>query len=289
MITVWWSNCKAISTSQFIMYTTIIHPIRKALALSLNEYCVLDSVYRLSKNTKYGGWCVMSKKCMAEDLDISERSVFEILATLKEKALIEANDLGHIRTMDLWNELVANDHDYYIGFKGKESQFISGKSDSANSAEGMQKVHSGYANSAEGGMQKVHSTYAESSYNNKKTYIINNNKDIKYKSASRPQKVFSEDSQEYRLSKLLLEKILAFNDRLKIPDLQKWSAEVDKMLRIDKRTLDEIETLILWVSQDSFWKGNILSTAKLREKFDQLWSKACATQQSKKRTHLILN
>lgn len=109
------------------------------------------------------------------------------------------------------------------------------------------------------------------------------------KTALRPQKVFSEESQEYRLSKLLLENILAFNNRLKIPDLQKWSAEVDKMLRIDKRTFDEIETLILWVSQDSFWKANILSTAKLREKFDQLWSRASAMQQGKERTHLILN
>lgn len=106
---------------------------------------------------------------------------------------------------------------------------------------------------------------------------------------SRSQAEFAEGSNEYRLSKLLLDQILAFNDRFRKPDLQKWCAEIDKMIRIDKRSVEEIEILILWVSQDSFWKANILSTHKLREKFDQLWSKAVATQQSKHRTHLILD
>lgn len=105
---------------------------------------------------------------------------------------------------------------------------------------------------------------------------------------AREARFFPEDSQEYVLSKQLLDGILTFNPRLHLPDLQKWSAEVDKMLRIDKRSVGEIETLIMWVSQDSFWKANVLSTAKLREKFDQLWSKACAMQQGKERTHLIL-
>ncbi len=113
-------------------------------------------------------------------------------------------------------------------------------------------------------------------------------KDIKYKSAT-PPKVFQEGSEEFRLSTLLLDNILAFNPRLLKPDLQKWSAEVDKMLRIDKRSVEEIETLIMWVSQDTFWKANILSTAKLREKFDQLWSKASAMQQAKKPTYSIIS
>lgn len=109
------------------------------------------------------------------------------------------------------------------------------------------------------------------------------------KSGLRPRQVFQEASEELRLSTLLLDNILAFNPRLRLPDLQKWSAEVDKMLRIDKRSVEEIETLIMWVSQDSFWKANILSTAKLREKFDQLWSKASAMQQAKKPTYSIIS
>lgn len=167
------------------MYTTIIHPIRKALCLSVNEYCVLDAVYRLSQNVKYNGWCIMSKKHLAEDLDLSERSIFDILETLVTKNLIEKNQFGHLRTKDAWNELMANSHDYYIAFNGKESQFVSGKpiepqtanfaDPYAKNAEPMQKLHTPYAESAEEGMQKVHSTYAETSYNNNKTIINNNN------------------------------------------------------------------------------------------------------------------
>lgn len=281
------------------MYTTIIHPIRKALCLSVNEYCVLDAVYRLSQNVKYNGWCIMSKKHLAEDLDLSERSIFDILETLVTKNLIEKNQFGHLRTKDAWNELMANSHDYYIAFNGKESQFVSGKpiesqtaefaDHYAKNAEPMQKLHTPYAESAEEGMQKVQTTYAETSYNNNKTIINNNNIDNKYKSALRPPRVFQEGSEEFRLSTLLLDNILAFNPRLLKPDLQKWSAEVDKMLRIDKRSVEEIETLIMWVSQDTFWKANILSTAKLREKFDQLWSKASAMQQAKKPTYSIIS
>ena len=42
------------------------------------------------------------------------------------------------------------------------------------------------------------------------------------------------------------------------------------MRRIDKRTPEQIEFTIKWCQQDSFWQANILSTKKLRDKFDTL-------------------
>ena len=42
------------------------------------------------------------------------------------------------------------------------------------------------------------------------------------------------------------------------------------MIRSDKRNIHDIKKIIDWCQQDSFWHINILSTAKLREKFDQL-------------------
>lgn len=45
------------------------------------------------------------------------------------------------------------------------------------------------------------------------------------------------------------------------------------MIRIDGRTPDEIRAVIEWTQQDTFWMNNILSTGKLREKFDQLMLK----------------
>jgi hypothetical protein len=88
------------------------------------------------------------------------------------------------------------------------------------------------------------------------------------------EKNFEEDSDEIFLASLLRELILQNNPKAKKPNLQKWAAEVDKMIRIDCRTFKEIEFIIHWSQKDNFWKANILSTAKLREKFDQLFIKA---------------
>jgi len=83
-------------------------------------------------------------------------------------------------------------------------------------------------------------------------------------------KTFSEDSQEYQLAKLLLDCIIEHRPNFKRPNLQSWAKHIDLMLRVDKRTPEEIEQVIRWCQKDPFWQVNILSTRKLREKFDQL-------------------
>ena len=107
------------------MYTTIIHPIRVSLNLSLSEYCVLSEVYALSKNNERGNWCWKSKKNIALSLGISESKTYRHLNTLEEKGLIERNEQGHARTTDLWNDLISR-KDYYIGLKNGDNSFISG-------------------------------------------------------------------------------------------------------------------------------------------------------------------
>jgi len=48
-----------------------------------------------------------------------------------------------------------------------------------------------------------------------------------------------------------------------------------RLMRVrDNRSPEEIEEMIRFSQNDSFWKSNILSMPKLREKFDQLWLKA---------------
>jgi len=53
-----------------------------------------------------------------------------------------------------------------------------------------------------------------------------------------------------------------------------WINECRKLREIDKRTPEQIEQIIIFSQDDSFWKSNILSMAKLRKQFDQLWLKA---------------
>jgi len=98
------------------MYTTIIHPIRKAYNLSMNEYAVLDTIYHLSNNVKFGGWCIMSKIKIGETLDLSKQTVHSIIDTLIEKGLVEKNDSTKaIRSCDEWNTVISNKNDWIIG------------------------------------------------------------------------------------------------------------------------------------------------------------------------------
>lgn len=91
----------------------------------------------------------------------------------------------------------------------------------------------------------------------------------------------SEDNEDSeKLSQLLLDLILQNNPNFKKPDLTKWAVEIDRMLRLDNRTPEEAERVILWCQKDNFWKSNILSAKKLREKYDQLYMKMQG-QQSK--------
>jgi hypothetical protein len=92
----------------------------------------------------------------------------------------------------------------------------------------------------------------------------NKDKNIK---PSRPR---FENSEEMRLSTLLFKKIRERDDKAKAPNFQKWAAVVNLLIRKDGRSADEIEQIILWCQEDSFWQNNILSMATLREKFTQL-------------------
>ncbi len=89
----------------------------------------------------------------------------------------------------------------------------------------------------------------------------------------RVNKTFLSDSIEIRLSELLLEKILSRNPKFKRPNRQAWAKDIDRMIRIDSRTPDDIRAVIEWCQEDDFWQNNVLSTAKLRKQFDQLFIK----------------
>lgn len=85
--------------------------------------------------------------------------------------------------------------------------------------------------------------------------------------------IFVETSDEYRLAKYLFELIRENNPTHKEPNLQNWAKDIDKMIRLDKREVDDIEAVIYWCQHDDFWSRNVLSTSKLRIQYDQLKAK----------------
>jgi hypothetical protein len=60
------------------------------------------------------------------------------------------------------------------------------------------------------------------------------------------------------------------NENAKEPDFEKWANEFRLMRERDNRTVEQINYLINWSQNDSFWKANILSPAALRKQFDKL-------------------
>ncbi len=94
--------------------------------------------------------------------------------------------------------------------------------------------------------------------------------DHKRKKETIQKKTFSLDSIEYQLSEFLFGKIQQNNPSAKQPNFQTWAKHIDLMIRIDKRDQNEIKAVIEWCQKDSFWYANVLSTKKLREKYDQL-------------------
>jgi len=78
----------------------------------------------------------------------------------------------------------------------------------------------------------------------------------------------------FSLVDLLIEKMKENDPEAKVPKTQnqreKWGNEFWLLVERDGRPIDEVKEVLIWSQLDSFWKGNILSAAKLREKYAQL-------------------
>jgi hypothetical protein len=100
-------------------------------------------------------------------------------------------------------------------------------------------------------------------------------KDPSIKKNSSIKNTISADSIPYRLAKLLYSEHLKVDPKFLAGQdldrtLNRWGADIDKLIRIDKRDEHEIARVIRWSQADTFWNSNILSGQKLREKYAQL-------------------
>jgi hypothetical protein len=51
---------------------------------------------------------------------------------------------------------------------------------------------------------------------------------------------------------------------------QAWQLEAERLLRIDKRSIDEAIEVLDWATHDDFWRPNIRSMSKFRKQYDTL-------------------
>lgn len=82
--------------------------------------------------------------------------------------------------------------------------------------------------------------------------------------------VFDEDSKELRSARYLFAKIRRNNPTAREPWWPAWARGFAAIYDIDKREPNAVKAIIDWCQDDPFWRVNILSPKKLRERFDQL-------------------
>jgi hypothetical protein len=89
-------------------YTLILHSARKALDITINEYCLADTVHKLSGNrSTVPGWCYASKEHLGSVLGVSRRSIHNMINSLKGRGILELQeDTGYLRTTEVWREAV---------------------------------------------------------------------------------------------------------------------------------------------------------------------------------------
>lgn len=91
-----------------LVTTTINHIARRALQLSISDYCFMDMVCKLSTNpkSKKTGWCTMSKQTMADETGMTKRGVYKLIARLIQEDLLERDTKGNIRHTSKWYDTV---------------------------------------------------------------------------------------------------------------------------------------------------------------------------------------
>ncbi len=193
-----------------------------------------------------GEGCWASNAYFAEFFSLSKSRVSFLISNLEKKGYI---------TVDI---------KYKEGSKQVEKRII--------------KITSTYTRKRKGGIRE--NTYTPIRENAKE-----NNTDINNIKDKCRKQVYDESSVYFRLANRLYERILENNPNHKKPNLQKWANDVRLMIERDKRTEKQITYLIDWCQNDNFWKANILSTGKLREKFDQLIMQVKSKAEKEKPQH----
>jgi len=91
-----------------------------------------------------------------------------------------------------------------------------------------------------------------------------------HKPKTKPKKNLRWEDGDLETAESIYNLLLALNPKHKKPSLEAWANTIRLMRESDGHTHNDIMNLFRFANSDSFWKSNILSPAKLREKWDVL-------------------
>ena len=101
--------------------------------------------------------------------------------------------------------------------------------------------------------------------------------------AQKGKRKFIYTDDDLRAANWIFGLIKNLSPNVKTPDFASWANEIRLMRERDGRSHKDICELFKWANQNEFWASNILSPAKLREKWDQLEIKRNASPNVKRK------
>jgi len=207
--------------------------------LSIQEKMFLVEINSLD-NEKY---CYASNSYFSEFFQLSCNRCSEIIKGLEKKELIKITYIREKKAIKSRTIEVLEKGNRVLGKPNR----VLGKQD-----RGIRNIEGGYSEKGEDRSISLRS-------NNNRS----NNKE--------------EESQAKELASLLLSESRKEDPKLRIgkdqETINSWSIDIEKLIRIDKRSFSEVSDVIKWCKEDgNFWSPNILSGKKLREKFPTLFA-----------------
>ncbi|MCL1696558.1 hypothetical protein [Lysinibacillus sp. BPa_S21] len=101
-------------------------------------------------------------------------------------------------------------------------------------------------------------------------------KDIKEINTTRQSKKYDEDNTYFKMAIYFHEKVstvaneAGISHLIKKSNMQTWADDMRKLIELDGVDKHLAKKVMDWVTEDSFWKTNVLSAKKLRERFMEL-------------------
>lgn len=87
-------------------YTTIQHDVRLKLGLTFAEYCLLDSIDKLSNRPEFP-WCEVTRPRLAEFIGVDTRTIQRAVKRFLDEGFLEMDQKSQcVRTTIKWHELV---------------------------------------------------------------------------------------------------------------------------------------------------------------------------------------
>lgn len=91
-----------------------------------------------------------------------------------------------------------------------------------------------------------------------------------HKPKTKPKKNLHYENGDLETAETIYNLILTLNPKHKKPAMESWANEIRLMREKDSYSHSEILSLFRFANSDDFWKSNILSPKKLRDKWDVL-------------------